>query len=653
LFKGWFDGFKVVSLLGARGFSLAAALLAVVWTLYAGKDLNWDLLHYHYYVAYAFLNGGLERDYFAASAQSYLNPLGYLPFYWMVSAGWHSAVVSAVLALVHAANIVLLYLLASRLFADQPPRERALLSALGAALGAAGAVFAATVGTSFLDPLLTVPMLGAVLLLAGEGGMPAPRRAALAGLLFGAAAALKYSNALFALAALPLLGLRWRALAAYAAGGTIAVAALAGPTVVALWRAFGNPFFPLFNGWFRSPDFPPINIGAERFAPRGLGDALLFPLRILSPDSMTYAEISAPDLRFAALVLLALGLLALAIARRVRPAGAPGRALAPLDLRLAGFFAAAYALWLATSGNARYGLLLLLLAGPLAALLAARLLGRYARGALLVLLVAQVTACALISPTRYFMVDRWSERWFGWQVPERARREAALYLTIETQSMAAVAPFLHPDSSFVNLRGQHSLEQGAKRLRALEARHAGRVRTLGRALRLQRDGRPRAETVENYDATLLRYGFRVDPDDCFAIPWRPRRDDAVSGFANLLVTEDSSLRPPPLALVSCGLRPGAWSAEEQAEEQRMSTLFDRMERSCPGVFRGQTAVTERMGSEWSRNYAGLEARLETRGGALALAPFFELRHFPLGRVEDWENGVPAPLAEACREGLRR
>jgi len=278
LFKGWLEGFRVVSLLGVRGFSAAALLLAVVWTLYAGKDLNWDLLHYHYYVAYAFLNGGAQRDYFAASAQSYLNPLGYLPFYWMVSAGWHSALVSAVLALAHAANIGLLDLLARRLFAAEPPRERALLSALAAALGAASAVFAATVGTSFLDPLLTVPMLGAVLLLVGEDGERPARRAALSGLLFGAAAALKYSNGLFAISGLLLNGtfsnrrVRERVTTSfsYIAGGAAAVAAFAGPSLLALWREFGNPVFPLFNRWFGSPDFAPINVGAERFAPRGL-----------------------------------------------------------------------------------------------------------------------------------------------------------------------------------------------------------------------------------------------------------------------------------------------------------------------------------------------------------------------------------------------
>src|SRR5919108_4183664 len=96
----------------ARNLALAFSLpmlVCSVWTLYAGKDLNWDLLNYHYYVPFELLAGRLGQDFFAASAQSYLNPLGYLPFYLMVSSGWHSVVVSTLLALVHSLSIGLLY----------------------------------------------------------------------------------------------------------------------------------------------------------------------------------------------------------------------------------------------------------------------------------------------------------------------------------------------------------------------------------------------------------------------------------------------------------------------------------------------------------------------------------------------------------------
>src|SRR5687768_4607906 len=91
-------------------FGLPALLLAA-WTVVAGKDLNWDLLHYHYYVAHSLLTGRFDHDYFAARTESYLNPLGYVPFYLMVQAGWHSVLVSMLLAAVHSASIGLLFLL--------------------------------------------------------------------------------------------------------------------------------------------------------------------------------------------------------------------------------------------------------------------------------------------------------------------------------------------------------------------------------------------------------------------------------------------------------------------------------------------------------------------------------------------------------------
>ena len=237
------------------------AVICAAWSVYAGKDVNWDLLNYHYYLPYELLGRRLEQDFFAASAQSYLNPIGYLPFYEMVSHGWHNVLVSIVLAAAHSVSIGLLYLIGRQLFAHLPIRERRAVSILAAALGAATGVYWMTVGGSFLDALLVPPMLAALLLLVREDGHAASR-AAVAGALFGAAAALKYSNAAFALAALPLSlampGLagasRLRSCLAYVSAAALAVGVLAGPWFALLWREFGNPVIPLMNAWFRSSD---------------------------------------------------------------------------------------------------------------------------------------------------------------------------------------------------------------------------------------------------------------------------------------------------------------------------------------------------------------------------------------------------------------
>jgi hypothetical protein len=565
------------------------------WTLLAGKDLNWDLLNYHYYLPFELLGGRLQQDFFAASGQSYLNPVGYLPFYLLVAAGWHSAIVSVLLAAAHGLSVTLLYLLAGRMFGHLPPRDRVVFACLATALGAATGVFWPMVGSSFLDPLLAPLMLAGLWLLLKDNP-----NAAFAGALFGAAAALKYSNAIFVVAAFPL-ALSWR----YVGGAALAIAILAAPWLALVWRELGNPVFPLMNAWFQSPHAPAVNLVSVRFAPQDLGDALLLPFRMAVLDRHLYAEIFAPDLRMAP---LALALAALPFVR------------GNLDLaarRLMTFLALGWLLWLATSANARYGLVLLLLAGLALARLTERLLPpRGARLALGVLLAVQAAVLVVATPPRWFLSEPWSSRWLPYEPPERALREPALYLSAETLPMAVVAPFLHPASSFANVSGQHALASDAPRLAALLERHRGRVRALGRRLALV-DGEPAPDEARSYDAALRRFGYRLDVSDCFTIAWRPRSDDALSRAANALsIAQPAS---EPLSVTSCALAPAARDPRDLDAELRFSALFDRVEKNCPQLFRGQTAVTEPFGtSGWSRTYNGLDARLEAFGDTLIL-----------------------------------
>jgi hypothetical protein len=612
-------------------FALPAAICAL-WALHAGKDVNWDLLNYHYYLPYQLLGSRLDQDFFAASAQSYLNPAGYLPFYLMVANGWHSVVVSIVLAAAHSLSIGLLYLIARRLFAHLPPTQQIEFSLLATALGAATGVYWMTVGGSFLDPLLVPPMLLGLLLLMHE---KPGRRAALAGVLFGIAAALKYSNAAYALAALPL-AIAMRGGLAYVIGGAAAVAVLAGPWLLLMLREFGNPVFPLFNGWFRSPDVLEFNMINERFALRDPLALLAFPFRMATLDPQIYSENFAPDLRFAALLLAAP---VLAVRRR-------GAALGGADRRVLAFFGCALALWLIGSANARYGLVVLLLAGVCLARLVERLLpARAAVVALALLLVVQAGISLVASPPRWFVAAEWSGRWLPFEIPERAAREPALYLSVEILPMAVVAPFLHPASSFVNVRGQHSLPTDSPRLHELLERHRGHVRTLGRFLELA-DGKPKEAEVRAYDSRLLRFGLRVDSADCFAIPWRPDDGDVLSGLANRVAGDRKSVEP--LSLVSCGLRATTRDPADIQRERDISALFDRIENACPRLFRGQKAVTEPLGTTgWSRNYNGLDARLEALAGRAVLHRYRIDSHVELGPLADWERG-DAALPEPCR-----
>jgi hypothetical protein len=602
-------------------FLLPAAICAA-WTVLAGNDVNWDLLNYHYYLGYELVGRRLSQDFFAASAQSYLNPIGYLPFYLMVSSGWPGVLASIALAALHGLSLTLLFLLARRLFAHLPPRQRSTFSLLGTALGAATAVFWPMVGGSFLDPLLAPAILGGLLLLLDR------EHPAIAGALFGAAAALKYSNGIYLIAALSIaLAIRAGFVFVFAAG--LAIAAFAGPWFFALWREFGNPVFPLMNAWFESPHAPAVNMVNERFAIRGLVEGLGFLFRMVALDRHLYSETFAPDLRFAA---LAVAVVALPFRR--------GDRLRGTDWRLLGFLAASLVLWIATSANARYGLPVLLLAGLALARLAERILPlKVARIALATFLAVQVTICVVASPPRWYIAEPWSTRWLPYEAPERARHEPALYLSVEVQPMAVVAPFLHPQSAFVNFSGQHSLPSDSPRLAALLERHRGRVRAIGARLAL-RD----AATLKAYDDALRRLGYRVDPGDCFVIAWRPEQD----GLARLLNKLSlATTQVEPLSIGSCALVAQPRDPADVAAEQRMTAVFARIEKRCPALLRGQTAVTEPFGSGWLRHYNGLDARVEAFGGNVYLHRYRSAAVLELGRVADWERDDP-PLPPACR-----
>jgi hypothetical protein len=620
----------------ALAFAVPAALCAA-WTVVAGKDVNWDLLNYHYYLPYELLGGRLAQDFFAASGQSYLNPLGYLPFYLMVSSGWHSVLVSIVLALAHSVALPLLFLIAWRLFAHLPARERAAFAGLGTALGAGSSVWWATVGGSFLDPLLVPPMLAGLLLLLDAAERPL-RRAALAGALFGVAAALKYSNALFALAALPLAfalpgqsaAQRLRAGLAYAAGGAAAVALLAGPWLAALWREFGNPVFPLMNAWFRSPDALEFNLAATRFGLADPLDWLAFPFRMITLDRQLYVETFAPDARFAALLLAGAALAVPAL----RGTGS-ARALRAADWRVLGFFGLALIAWLATTANGRYGMVVLLLAGVCLARLVERALAPgAARVVLGALLAVQLVSTVVASPPRWFLSEPWTPHWLPYAPPERALREPALYLSVEVLAPSAAAPFLHPQSAFVSFSGQISLPSDAPRLAALLERYRGRLRVLGQDLRPA-------------DAKLRRLGLRVDPGDCFTIEWRREATDALSRAANRIALSYTALEP--LSLASCALVAAPRDPADAAAERRASALFDRIEQGCPRLFRRQKAVTEPLGAGWARNYNGLDARLEATGGRAVLYYYRSQLRLDLGALAEWER----PQGGACGDNPAR
>ena len=86
----------------------------------------------------------------------------------------------------------------------------------------------------------------------------------------------------------------------------------------ALYQQFGNPLFPFFNEFFKSPHFAQEAVTNRRFISWNLLEQSLLPFRVALSEAYTYIEMREPDLRPGVFVL---SILALLVARAWRKGG--------------------------------------------------------------------------------------------------------------------------------------------------------------------------------------------------------------------------------------------------------------------------------------------------------------------------------------------
>jgi hypothetical protein len=100
-----------------------------------------------------------------------------------------------------------------------------------------------------------------------DAGAQSSRRLWLAALLLGGLLALKLAAALLALLLLPWALWRHRRLPSLRAAALVwvIVMAIGGASYAYAWQVAHNPFLPLFNAWFQSPYFDPVNFDDVRW----------------------------------------------------------------------------------------------------------------------------------------------------------------------------------------------------------------------------------------------------------------------------------------------------------------------------------------------------------------------------------------------------
>jgi hypothetical protein len=595
----------------------ACALLALLCNYQLGVDVGWDTLDYHLYAGFSAVHDRFAQDYFPAGPQSYFNPYIYAPYYLLVTSGLSALSVSSILAIAHSTVLWLTYELANCVCPSDEPRVRLTSGLCAVALAFLNPVLVQQIGSSFADITTAALVLFGWWLLARA--LHAPRAALIAGggLLLGAAAAFKLTNAVHAVAAVALLLMlpeplhrKLRRGLQYASAAAFGFAVVAAPWAWYLERQFGNPFFPLLNGVFRSPQFTSGSMLLYRFVPRSLAAALWWPFETAIPVPKVQVELLAPDIRYAVLVVLAAAAGVVWLWRRrgdpgpqtAAELGASRRVLAALGLGLA----VDWVLWISASGNGRYFLPM----GCVAAVLIVALLFRAPRKvrnyALAAILVAQCIQLVMGTDSRSVDLP-WSASSLRVSLPARLAAEPNLYLTAGVQSNSFLAPFLPPGSGVINFAGVYALgAEGAAGAHVAELirRYGTHVRMLVTGRSTSADPQQGALLRSRVDDALERFGLTADPDDCATIEVHGVPPPIMFGLE-----KTSAPRPRDTTyLLTCRAVAGdpADLAARRALQRAADLVLDRVEDACPQLFQPRRMQTVHDNHRWLRQYTNTD-----------------------------------------------
>ncbi len=370
---------------GVRRFLHAAIIVSVslivtIWYAIArGQDFNWDQQNYHIGIPFLMAAGTFWSSIAPAGYQSYLNPYLLQVQYWMMR---HLGPQEFTVTLAAAQSLA--FMLAGRICAAIAGPvggwNGTSLALLGFALCVMAPMSLSEAGATFVDLVLAIPVLAAyALLLTRSRWLSRTSAGLLAGGLLGLATALKLTNGIFLIGAFGfgLAGpetVRQRLQLMAVCGGAAALAFMlaGGWWHIDLLRRFGNPFFPLYNKYFRSPDYSFTNYHDERFLPSSVLDIWRYPIYWLLGGSpiagvgSPSAEVAFVDPRWAcaifggSLYLVGLG---------TRPLWRV-RQLADQATGLCFAFGIGYLIWLTEFGYHRYMVALDILCGAVILFLA-------------------------------------------------------------------------------------------------------------------------------------------------------------------------------------------------------------------------------------------------------------------------------------------
>ncbi len=615
---------------------LAPALIFSVVAVFFGKDVNFDTINYHGYLAFGLIEGRINTDLFPAGPQSYLNPVGYIPFY-LLTRWFDDIVVSISLAILQSSCMYGVIFLVRELISRETDTAIYYLAII---LSFLTTVFWSLVGNSFIDAYVAALVLFGLVYLIRWGKddkkTPSEINVKVSALLFGLACGLKLTAMIFAVTAglivfifFALYRKQWYQFTVFVSVGVFGFLLVEGWWAYLVYQRTGNPFFPFFNNIFASPFYPSVAISYTRFVPESFIDGLLFPLRAVLPTPWLYQELRSPDIRIIAACILIM-VIVVFLRQKLRASVAGTLTVS--------FFVVSSALWLITSGNGRYAVQLFLMVGVLVAWCLLQVFNKsQAKNILLGVVLLQLIGFYVGGNFRW-SEQNFSNEWFSYIVPEQLLKQPALYLILDINSYSFLASKVHPASIFATLSGQISLPLSdplKNYLTDAENKVSGNVRSITEALlepkgAIQDNGLPiiegyqlRSRLMYVMDSRFSRFGYELDKKDCVFIPRNMAQTDVN---AKLLFSCRLKKNPEVLAKFVQDVKP-------------IDVVFNSIESKCPDLFSPHISVTEKYGDLWRRDYSGSEAMMYVSAGSVWLSYATKIGVVNLGAFSDLTKGV--------------
>ncbi|MFH2122600.1 MAG: hypothetical protein ABIJ50_03840 [Pseudomonadota bacterium] len=495
----------------------AGPLFFGLLALVLGQDANWDLRNYHLYNPFAFLHNRIDFDMVPAQVANFYNPLLHIPFY-KAAITLPPMLTGFLLGALQGLNFPILIEIGRQVMGDENeyPTWHYYLAAF---LGLLGAGTLAELGTTFGDNLISLPLFCSLWILLANyqrlikhGNITTWLIVAGAGLLTGLAPGLKQPSAVFAVgwcAAFLLLpvsfGRRIMPAFCFGIGVLTGIALTGGFWMYELWVHYGNPLFPYFNDFFRSPMGAVAHYRDTHFLPPSLRESIFLPfLMVLNPFRV--GEIAFRDLRFVLLIIIALTTFFFALFGPLTPSQPRSGITRHKQFFLLSAIVVSYLVWLKLFAIYRYLLPLEMLA-PLAIWM---LIDRFPLQQIVrhtTVLVCLLLWLITLKPGNWGRVS-WSTDYFGVHPPPLTDPARTLVIMTGVEPSAYVIPFFPPAVRFVRVEsyftGPSDTPNGLDlRMQQIISEHQGPLHVLYRSYE---DTRSRA--------ALQHFNLQIEADSC-------------------------------------------------------------------------------------------------------------------------------------------